>query len=248
MGKLDGRIALITGASRGIGRAIAEKFAREGAKLALAARNVDGLNTVGEACKSAGAQDVKVFGVDVGKSADLEALIKNVTEAFGGLDILVNNAGITRDNLLMRIKEEDWDAVLDTNLKAAFTLTKAASRPLMKSKYGRVINMASVIGITGNAGQANYAASKAGLIALTKSTAKELASRAVTANAIAPGMIETDMTAELSDQVKAEIASRIPLGRQGKADDVANAAAFLASDDAAYVTGQVIVVDGGMVM
>lgn len=248
MGSLDGRIALVTGASRGIGRAIAETFAKQGAKLALVARNEAKLAEVAQACTTAGAPEVKTYSLDVSDFAAIEATVKAITSDLGGLDILINNAGVTRDNLLMRTSEEEWDTVLDTNLKAAFGLCKAAARPLMKSKCGRVINMASIIGITGNTGQANYAASKGGLIAFTKSLAKELASRNVTANVIAPGMIQTDMTDALPEEVRQGILDQIALKRLGQPEDIANAAAFLASDAAAYITGQVLVVDGGMVI
>ena len=247
MQRLDSRIALVTGASRGIGRAIAVRFGSEGARLAIAARNEDALKQTADAAKAAGAKEVKTYLADVTDGAAAEALIKSVSTDFGGLDILVNNAGVTRDNLLMRTSEAEWDAVLNTNLKAAFVLTKAASRPLMKSGKGRIINIASIIGITGNAGQANYAASKGGLIAFTRSVAKELASRSVTANVIAPGMIETDMTNALPEEVRKSILTQISLGRYGKPEDIAAPAAFLASDDAAYITGQVIVADGGMI-
>lgn len=248
MKRLEGRSALITGASRGIGRAIAERFAMEGAKLVLVARSIDGLAAAKDTCRSAGAPMVVCFGTDVSDTSAVTEMVTSAVKELGGLDIVVNNAGVTRDNILMRLKDEDWDTVLDTNLKAAFAVTRAAARPLMKSSHGRIISIASVIGITGNSGQANYAASKGGLIAFTKSMAKELASRGVTANVIAPGMIDTDMTAVLSDETRAAILANIPLARLGKPDDIAACAAFLASDEAAYITGQVLVVDGGMVI
>lgn len=248
MGRLTGRVALVTGASRGIGRSIAERFAAEGAKVALLARNAASLAPVAEACAAAGSPAAKAYAADVNDAAAVEGVIKSVAADLGGLDIVVSNAGVTRDNILMRLKEEDWDAVIDTNLKAAFTLTKAATRHLMKSSHGRLICVASVIGITGNAGQANYAASKGGLIAFTKSVAKELASRGVTANCIAPGFIETDMTAALDAAQKQAIMDKVALKRYGSGADIAAAAAFLASDDASYITGQVLVVDGGMVI
>jgi 3-oxoacyl-[acyl-carrier protein] reductase len=241
MGQLDGRRALITGASRGIGRAIAEAFAREGARLALAATSVERLDATAQACG-----DVVRLGLDVRDSAACDAAVKEAVEKLGGLDIVVNNAGVTRDNLLMRLSDDDYNAVLDTNLRGAFNITRAAARPLMKSKHGRLINIASIVGINGNAGQANYAASKGGLIAFTKSVAKELAGRGVAANVIAPGFIETDMTASLDAKVKEEMLKTIRLGRFGKPDEIAATAVFLASDKAAYITAQVLVIDGGM--
>jgi len=248
MDRLTGRVALVTGASRGIGRAIAERFAAEGAKVALVARNAEALAAAVEGCNAAGSPSCKAYAVDVNDVAAVEAMVKSAAADLGGLDIVVSNAGVTRDNIMMRLKEEDWDVVLDTNLKAAFVLTKAATRHLMKSPNGRLICIASVIGITGNAGQANYAASKGGLIAFTKSVAKELASRGVTANCIAPGFIETDMTAALDEAQKQAILGQVALKRYGKGADIAAAAAYLASDDGAYMTGQVLVVDGGMVI
>ena len=246
MGALDGRKALITGASRGIGRAIAEAFAKEGAELGLVATAVERVADTTAACKELGASSVHAFGLDVKDSEACNAVIKDAQEKLGGLDIVVNNAGVTRDNLLMRLSDEDYDAVLDTNLRGAFNITRAAARPLMKSKNGRLINIASIVGIAGNAGQANYAASKGGMIAFTKSVAKELAGRGVTANVIAPGFIETDMTAELDEKVKEEAKGNILLGRLGSPPDIAAAAVFLAGDTGAYVTAQVLVVDGGL--
>ncbi len=242
---LDHKIALLTGARRGIGRAIALKLAENGADCIVLAR------TSPEEL----AQEIRGFGrralalaVDVADNEAVEAAFKSAIAEMGGLDILVNNAGITDDTLLMRMKLEQWQRVLDTNLSGAFYCTKAAMRPLLKSAGGRIINISSVVGQMGNAGQANYAASKAGLIGFTKSIAKELGSRGVTVNAIAPGFISTDMTAELSDDVKAALLPQIPLGKLGEADDIAHAAVYLASDAARYVTGQVLNVDGGMVM
>ncbi|MCB9894249.1 MAG: 3-oxoacyl-[acyl-carrier-protein] reductase [Planctomycetes bacterium] len=246
MGALDGRKALITGASRGIGRAIAEAFAKEGADLALVATAADRVAATAAACRDLGAKTVEAFGLDVSNSDACNAVVKEVQEKLGGLDIIVNNAGVTRDNLLMRLSDEDYDLVLNTNLKGAFNITRAAARPLMKSKNGRLINIASVVGIAGNAGQANYAASKGGLIAFTKSVAKELSGRGVTANVIAPGFIETDMTSGLDAKVKEEALKGIRLGRFGQPVDIANAAVFLAGDTGAYITAQVLVVDGGM--
>ena len=246
MGSLDGRKALVTGASRGIGRAIAEAFAREGAALALIATSADRLADTAAACRELGASRVEAFGLDVANSEACNAVVKEAQEKLGGLDIVVNNAGVTRDNLLMRLSDEDYDLVLNTNLKGAFNVTRAAARPLMKSKFGRLINIASVVGVAGNAGQANYAASKGGLIAFTKSVAKELSGRGVTANVIAPGFIETDMTKNLDAKVKEEALKGIRLGRFGQPADIANAAVFLASDTGGYITAQVLIVDGGM--
>ncbi|MBO6179010.1 MAG: 3-oxoacyl-[acyl-carrier-protein] reductase [Selenomonadaceae bacterium] len=245
---LEGKVALVTGASRGIGRAIAVKLAAEGAKVAINyAGNEAKANEVKTEIEKNGGEAV-VIGADVSSAAAAEDLVAKTVEAFGKIDILVNNAGITRDGLLARMKDEDFDAVINTNLKGVFYTTKAATKFMMKARSGRVINMASVVGITGNAGQANYSAAKAGVIGFTKTVAKELASRGITANAIAPGFIETDMTAALSDKVKEEMERTIPLKRPGVPEDVANATLFLASDMAAYITGQVINVDGGMVM
>jgi 3-oxoacyl-[acyl-carrier protein] reductase len=246
MGSLEGRKALITGASRGIGRAIAEAFAKEGAELVLAATSAERVADTANACRDRGAKQIHTIGLDVKNSSACNAAVKDAADKLGGLDIVVNNAGVTRDNLLMRLSDEDYDTVLDTNLRGAFNVTRAAARPLMKSKHGRLINIASVVGIVGNAGQTNYAASKGGLIAFTKSVAKELSGRGVTANVIAPGFIETDMTAGLDAKVKEEALKGIRLGRFGQPADIANAALFLAGDTGAYITAQVLVVDGGM--
>lgn len=246
MDLLKGRKALITGASRGIGRAIAEAFAVEGADLALVATSADRVTETAESCRTLGASQVFTYGLDVKDSDACNTVIKDVQDKLGGLDIVVNNAGVTRDNLLMRLSDDDYETVLNTNLKGAFNVTRAAARPLMKSKHGRLINIASVVGIAGNAGQANYAASKGGLIAFTKSVAKELSGRGVTANVIAPGFIETDMTAGLEPKVREEALKGIRLGRFGQPADIANAAVFLAADSGAYITAQVLVVDGGM--
>ena len=244
---LDGKIAVVTGASRGIGSAIARKLADEGATVVI---NYNGSEERANAVKAeieGKGQKAVVRKCDVSDFASCETFIQGVTKEFGRIDILVNNAGITRDGLLMKMSEEDFDQVLDTNLKGAFHTIRFASRQMLRQKSGRIINMASVVGVSGNAGQANYAASKAGVIGLTKATAKELASRGITVNAIAPGFIETEMTAVLSDKVKEATAVQIPLGTFGQPEDVANAVAFLASDEARYITGQVLHVDGGLV-
>ena len=242
------KTALVTGASRGIGRAAALELAKAGAKVAV---NFAGNRTAAEEVVSmieATGGQAMLVQADVGNAADVEAMIKAVVERFGRIDILVNNAGITRDNLIMRMKEEDWDAVIHTNLKGIFNCTKAVSKLMMKQRYGRIINMASVVGVMGNAGQANYAAAKAGVIGFTKSMAKELASRNITVNAVAPGYISTDMTANLPEQARLELQSQIPLQRLGNPEDVAAAVLFLVSLGADYITGQTIHVDGGMVM
>ena len=245
---LKDKIAIVTGGSRGIGKEICLKFASLGANLVI---NYIGDKTQAEdtkaECEKLGAK-VALSEGDVSKMADCEKLFQTAVDTFGRVDILVNNAGITRDNLLMRMSEEEFDAVIAVNLKGTFNCMKQAARPMMKQKYGKIINMASVVGVTGNAGQVNYAASKAGVIGMTKSMAKELANRGVTVNAIAPGFIRTAMTDALSDDVKAEITRVIPMGVMGETEDVANLAAFLASDASRYITGQVINVDGGMVM
>ena len=241
-------MALVTGAGRGIGRATAVRLASEGAKVAI---NFKGNRTAaGEAktlVEGAGSKAVLVQG-DVAADGQAEEIVKAAL-AFGEgrLDILVNNAGITRDNLLVRMSAEDWDAVLDLNLRGAFLVTKAAMRPMMRQRSGRIVNVASIAGVMGNAGQANYAAAKAGIIGLTKSVAREMASRNITCNAVAPGFVPTDLTKPLPQQVKDELLKQIPLERFGTVEDVANAIAFLVSDDASYITGQVLVVDGGMV-
>lgn len=246
--QLKDKIAIVTGASRGIGKEICLKFASLGANLVM---NYIGDKSQAEEakaeCEKLGAKVVLSEG-DVSKMADCEKLFQTAMDAFGRVDILVNNAGITRDNLLMRMSEEEFDAVIAVNLKGTFNCMKQAARPMMKQKYGKIINMASVVGVTGNAGQVNYAASKAGVIGMTKSMAKELANRGVTVNAIAPGFIKTAMTDVLTDEVKAEVKRVIPMGVMGETEDVANLAAFLASDASRYITGQVINVDGGMVM
>ena len=245
---LDGKTALVTGASRGIGRAIALCLAAEGARVAINyAGNVRAAEEVKTAIEAAGGTAI-LCQADIADSSAVEAMVANVVKEFGTIDILVNNAGITRDALLMRMKDEDFAKVLDTNLKGVFYCTKAVSKLMMKKRSGRIVNMASVVGLVGNAGQTNYAAAKAGVIGFSKSAAKELASRAITVNVVAPGFIGTDMTAGLPESVKEKMLTDIPLGRMGEAEDVANAVLFLTSDQASYITGQVVNVDGGMVM
>lgn len=244
---LTDQVAIITGASRGIGRCIALAMAEKGAKLVLSARSEDALTKLVDEIKAAGGEAVAVVA-DVAKSEDADKLVAAANESFGRVDILINNAGITRDGLLLRMKDEDWDAVLDTNLKGAFVCTRAVAKVMSKQRYGRIINISSVVGEMGNPGQANYSASKAGMIGLTKSNAKELARRNVTVNAITPGYIVTDMTDDLGDKAKEELSSQIPLGRLGEADDVVHAVLFLASRGAGYITGQALGVNGGMYM
>lgn len=245
---LDGKTALVTGASRGIGRAIALCLAAEGARVAINyAGNVKAAEEVKAIIEAAGGTAI-LCQADIADSAAVEAMIADVVKEFGAIDILVNNAGITRDTLLMRMKDEDFAKVLDTNLKGVFYCTKAVSKLMMKKRSGRIVNMASVVGLVGNAGQTNYAAAKAGVIGFSKSAAKELASRGITVNVVAPGFIGTDMTAGLPESVKEKMLTDIPLGRMGEPEDVANAVLFLASDQASYITGQVVNVDGGMVM
>ncbi|WP_158737664.1 3-oxoacyl-[acyl-carrier-protein] reductase [Alteribacillus sp. YIM 98480] len=245
---LNGKSALVTGASRGIGRAIALELAKNGANVAVNyAGSAQKAEEVAAACKDYG---VEAFAIqaDVSKEDDVKAMIKEVTNVFGSIDILVNNAGITRDNLVMRLKEEDWDAVLDTNLKGVFQCAKAAARPMMKQRGGKIINIASVVGILGNAGQANYTAAKAGVIGLTKTLAREFAPRSIQVNAVAPGFIATDMTEELQEDSKEALLQQIPLGVLGEPEDIAKTVRFLASEDAKYITGQTVHVDGGMAM
>ena len=241
---LSGRVALVTGSTRGIGRSIAETLAECGAKVAVVGRDQ------GKAQEAAAAlsPDAKGFACDVADVPSVTKLVEDVEKAFGSVDILVNNAGLTRDNILLRLKDDDWDAVLDANLRGAFASIRAATRGMMKRRWGRIINIASVVGIIGNKGQANYAASKAGLIGLTKSVAKEFASRNILVNAVAPGFIETDMTAAMTPEARTALSQQIPLERLGKPADIAATVAFLASEHASYITGQVLVVDGGMVM
>lgn len=245
---LTGKNALVTGSSRGIGREIALELARQGANVAV---NYAGSEQKAEAV----VQEIKALGVDaikiqanVADEESVKAMIKEVIKTFGSLEILVNNAGITKDNLLMRMKAEEFDEVIETNLKGAFLCTKAVSRQMMKQRYGKIINIASIVGVSGNAGQANYVAAKAGMIGLTKSTAKELATRNILVNAVAPGFITTDMTDVLTEEQREAIMATIPLEKLGEPEDIANVVAFLASDRAKYITGQTIHVDGGMVM
>lgn len=245
--QLQDKVAVVTGSTKGIGKEIALEFARRGAKVVVSGRNAERAEAVCAEIKAAGGSAMAVVG-DVSRMADAQQLIERALEQFGQIDVLVNNAGITRDNLLMRMKEEEWDEVLAINLKGAFNCIKSVTRQMMKQRSGRIINITSVVGQMGNAGQANYAASKAGIIGLTKSVARELASRNITCNALAPGFIETDMTGALDEKVRESLQAQIPLGRLGSVSDVARAAAFLAGDEAAYITGQVINVDGGMVM
>lgn len=245
--RFEKKVALITGAARGIGRAIAEKMADEGADVALCDLNREWLEDVLKACGSKGGQAAG-YAVDVSRAADVQKTVDAVRDDFGRIDILVNNAGITRDGFLLRMSEQDWDAVLNVNLKGTFLFTKTVAKIMLKQRSGVIVNLASIIGLIGNAGQCNYAASKAGVIALTKSTAKELASRNIRANAVAPGFITTKMTESLPEDIRGKMLAAIPLERFGAPDDVAEAVLFLASDMAAYITGQVINVSGGMVM
>jgi 3-oxoacyl-[acyl-carrier protein] reductase len=243
---LSGRIALVTGASRGIGRAIAKRLAAQGALVVAAARGDNAAATVGEVVAAGGAAEVASF--DVGDPAAVDVAIARILDRHARIDVLVNNAGIARDQLVLRMKREDWDAVIATNLSAAFALTQGVLKPMIRQKKGRIVCISSVVGQSGNAGQANYAASKAGLVGFAKAIAQEVASRNITVNVVAPGLIETDMTRELTGGTREEWAARIPLRRLGTPDDVAAAVCFLASDEASYITGQVLAVNGGMYM
>jgi 3-oxoacyl-[acyl-carrier protein] reductase len=243
---LSGRVALVTGASRGIGRAIATKLAGQGATVVAAARGDNAAPTVAAIAASGG--KAEAASADMGDAAAIEALVSGTLQRHGRVDILVNNAGITKDQLMLRMKRDDWDAVLATNLTGAFVLTQAVLKPMIKQRGGRIVCISSVVGQSGNAGQANYAASKAGLIGFAKSVAQEVASRNITVNVVAPGLIETDMTKAITEGAREEWAARIPLKRLGTPDDIAAAVCFLASDEAAYITGQVLAVNGGMYM
>lgn len=248
MADLDGKVALVTGASRGIGRGIAERLARDGASVAVNYRtDREGAESTVRTIVDAGGRAVAV-AADVSVAAEVATLVETAVRELGGVHILVNNAGVTADTLTVRLSEEDWDRVVDTDLKAAFLTTKAALRPMMRQRWGRIINIASVVAISGNAGQAAYAAAKAGLVGLTKSVAREIATRGITANVVAPGLIETPMTDALSPEIRQWMLDQIPMDRPGRVEDVAAAVAFLAGDEASYITGQTLKVDGGMVM
>lgn len=245
---LKGKTAIVTGASRGIGRATALELARHGANVVVNyAGNQELAEQVVNEIKGLGVEAF-AYQANISSSEEVQSMVKETVNAFGRIDILVNNAGITKDNLLMRMKEDEWDAVIDTNLKGVFNCSKAVTRPMMKQRYGRIINVTSVVGVMGNAGQANYVAAKAGVIGLTKTMARELANRNIHVNAVAPGFIETDMTDELNDEMKSQLLAQIPLNTLGKPEDIANVIRFLVSSDADYMTGQTLHVNGGMVM
>lgn len=248
MATFEGKVVVVTGGGRGIGAEIAKAFAHAGARVAVVSRSISSCGPVADEINAAHADTAKAYAVDVADHQAVQDLAKQITDDFGTVHILVNNAGVTRDGLLMRMKEEDWNTVLDTNLKGAFNTVKGFMRTMMKVEDARIINIASVIGIIGNAGQANYSASKAGLIGFTKAVARELAGRKVTCNAIAPGFITTDMTGELPEKVREEVLAKIPLGSFGETADIAAAVLFIASKEARYITGQVLAVDGGMTM
>ncbi|HEY0368551.1 MAG TPA: 3-oxoacyl-[acyl-carrier-protein] reductase [Chthoniobacterales bacterium] len=246
--RFENQVAIVTGAGRGIGHAIALRLAREGARVASVSRTEANAQRTADEINAIRDGAAKAYAADVADHPSVQQIGTRILEDFGRVDILVNNAGVTRDTLLMRMSPDDWDVVLNTNLKGAFNFVQAVQRSMIKQRSGRIINISSVIGLIGNAGQANYAASKAGLIGFTKSVARELASRGITVNAVAPGLIETDMTSVLSDEIRKNILSKIPLNSLGQPDDIASAVAFLASAEARYITGQVLAVDGGMVM
>src|ERR1051326_1396675 len=246
--RFENQNAIVTGAGRGIGHAIALGLANEGAQVACVSRSEENARRTADEINGKREGAAKAYAADVGDHAAVQKIGAQILQDFARIDILVNNAGVTRDGLAMRMSVEDWDTVLNTNLRGAFNFSQAILRPMIKQRSGRIINISSVIGLIGNAGQANYAVSKAGLIGFTKSLARELASRNITVNAIAPGFITTDMTAGLSDEIKKTIQSQIPLGKTGTGEDIANAVAFLASSEASYITGHVLCVDGGMVM
>ncbi|HSI23766.1 MAG TPA: 3-oxoacyl-ACP reductase FabG [Methylophilaceae bacterium] len=244
---MQGQVALVTGASRGIGAAIAQYLGKQGATVIGTATTQKGAEQIGAALQQAGVQGVGM-ALDVNDAAQVEAVLKQITEQFGDITILVNNAGVTRDTLLMRMKEDDWDAVLSTNLKSVFRLSQAVLRPMMKARYGRIINISSVVGHSGNAGQTNYAAAKAGMTGFTKSLAQEVGSRGITVNCVAPGFIDTDMTRELAEEQRNRLLQQIPLGRLGQVEDIAAAVSFLASPAAGYISGETLHVNGGMYM
>jgi 3-oxoacyl-[acyl-carrier protein] reductase len=246
--RFENQVAVVTGAGRGIGHAIAVRLAKEGARVASVSRTEANAQKTADEINATHAAAAKAYAVDVGDHAAVQKTGAQILEEFGRVDILVNNAGVTRDGLSMRMSLDDWDTVLDTNLKGAFNFAQALMRPMIKQRSGRIINISSISGLIGNAGQANYAASKAGLIGLTKTLARELASRGITVNAVAPGLIETDMTGVLSEEVRQAILQKVPLGKLGQPEDIAAAVAYLASAEAKYITGQVLTVDGGMVM
>jgi 3-oxoacyl-[acyl-carrier protein] reductase len=246
--RFENQVAVVTGAGRGIGHAIAVRLAKEGARIASVSRTEANAQKTADEINAIRADAAKAYAVDVSDQGAVQKAAAQILEDFGRVDILVNNAGVTRDGLSMRMSLDDWDTVLNTNLKGAFTFTQALMRPMIKQRSGRIINISSIAGLTGNAGQANYSASKAGLIGLTKTLARELASRGITVNAVAPGLIETDMTTVLSEEIRQAILQKIPLGKLGEPEDIAGAVAYLASAEAKYITGQVLTVDGGMVM
>ena len=244
----EGRVAVVTGGGRGIGRAVAVRLANEGANVAISYRSNDtAAEEVAQEVRAAGAR-CETFKGDVASPGDVDALFKGVGEAFGPVEILINNAGLTRDNLMMRMKESEFDEVLSTNLKGTYLCTRAALRPMIRARWGRIVNVSSVVGLVGNAGQANYAASKAGIIGFTKSVAREVAQRGITANVVAPGYVETELTSSLSEEVKDRIKGQVPAGRFAEAEEVAEVVAFLAGEGAGYITGQTVAVDGGMTM